>query len=285
MNEADVLKTVTSVSGGKTSAYMALHYPTDFYIFACVLTNHEPSISTDKGLTRECTRRIPHFVASHEDDRTLRIVLQLEQELGREIKWVAADFSLEDYVKGTTDLPGYRTNSTRLFNSLKRFCTVEQKIKPIIEHCYSFVDAKNPVIMNLGFRYDEPKRVEQWKCKNDKTKLALSCPVEKGNWRYLEYEWRISDFPLYRDRVTHESVRSFWLNKGWEFPEISNCRFCPFHTDTQLQRQSNHHPGNLGWWLDLEKTSAGHTFGKRPLLDRLNQPLLNVYESPCHCTD
>lgn len=32
------LQTITSISGGKPSAYMALHYPTDLYVFACVLT-------------------------------------------------------------------------------------------------------------------------------------------------------------------------------------------------------------------------------------------------------
>lgn len=51
------MKTVTSVSGGKTSAMMALEFPTDHYIFAVVLTDHKLSAPKDKGLLRECQDR------------------------------------------------------------------------------------------------------------------------------------------------------------------------------------------------------------------------------------
>ena len=278
------MQSVTSVSGGKTSAYMALHYPTDHYVFACVLTNHEGSISRDKALIRECQNRIPHFVASHEDDRTLRVVLELEQELGKEIKWVAAEFALEDFVEGVTDLPGYRAGKSRLFNSLTRFCTVQQKIMPIAAYCHNFVDGVEPVLMNLGFRHDEPQRVENWNCKNDRYRMALSCPRTGGNWKYTEIEWRISDFPLYCDRITNTEVRAFWQRKGWDFPEVSNCRFCPFHTDFQLQLQAQQFPENLDWWIQLEN-HTGHTFGKRALADRINQPLLDIFAPSCVCTD
>lgn len=278
------MQSVTSVSGGKTSAYMALHYPTDHYVFACVLTNHKGSISKDKALIQECQNRIPHFVASHENDQTLRVVLDLEQELGKQIKWVASEFALEDFVQGVTDLPGYRSGKPRLFNSLTRFCTVQQKIMPIAAYCHNFIDAVDPVLMNLGFRYDEPKRVENWNCKNDRYRMALSCPLAGGNWKYKEFEWRISDFPLYRDRIMNADVKSFWQKKGWNFPEVSNCRFCPFHSDFQLQLQAQQFPDNLDWWMQLE-AQTGHTFGKRPLADRINQPLLNIFDSPCACTD
>jgi hypothetical protein len=73
------MKTVTSVSGGKTSAMMALEFPTDHYIFAVVLTDHQPSAPKDKGLLREVQKRIPWFVASHEADLTLLNMLRLEQ--------------------------------------------------------------------------------------------------------------------------------------------------------------------------------------------------------------
>lgn len=279
-----MLKTISSVSGGKTSAYMALNYPTDFYVFSVVVINHEPSQPKDKGLLRECKNRIPGFVASHEADSTLEVVLKLEQEIGQEIIWVAADFPLEDFVNGHTDLPGYRSNSSRLFNRRTRFCTVQQKIFPIAKYCYSQISGDDPVLMNLGFRFDEKARVTRWKCSNDKIKMPVSCPILKGNWRYLDYEWRITQFPLYRDRITKPNVIDFWDKRGWSFPEISNCRFCPFHSDLQLQQQKLMHQENLNWWLELE-SQTGQTFGDRSLEDRLRQPLLNIFDLPCHCTD
>lgn len=280
------MKSVTSVSGGKTSSYMAIKYPTDFYVFACVLTNHKQSISKDKGLVREVQSRIPHFIATHEDDKTLEIILNLEQELGKEIKWVSSEFPLEDFVNGTTDLPSYRSGKHRLFNRVTRFCTVEQKIKPIAQYCHYFLSQEQePVLMNIGFRWDEPKRVESWNCTNDKIKLAKSTPMHGGNWKYENIEWRISNFPLYQDRITNDVIRSYWDRRGWDFPEISNCRFCPFHTDVQLQRQAIDHPENLQWWLEIE-SMTGNTFGDRPLVDRLQQPLLDVFwEKSCSCTD
>lgn len=276
------MKSLNSISGGRTSAYMALHYPADYNLFACVLIDHEPSKPKDVGLARECQNRIPNFVASHESDETLRAVLDLEQELGRSIAWVSSEFPLETFVKGRTDLPGYRSGKARLFNSQTRFCTVQQKIAPIAHWVYSNLGV-DPVMMNIGFRWDEPHRVEGWNCENDKFRMAVSCPVRGGNWKYQELEWRISHFPLYNDRIVKADIDRFWRKKGIKFPEISNCRFCPFHSDIQLQRQALSHPDNLQWWLDLESKSK-HTFGKRPLKDRLAQPLLDVFDMPCQCT-
>lgn len=279
------MKTITSVSGGKTSCYMALHYPTDYYVFAVVLTDHAPSAPKDPGLLRECQNRIPHFVASHEADQTLLNVLKLEQELGQKIEWVAAEYSLDRFIVGTTDLPGYRVGAAMLPNSRLRFCTIEQKIKPIFWHCWRLVDGK-PVLMNLGFRWDEPERVEDWNCQNDKMRFPVSAPIGGGNLTYQEIEWRISRFPLYEDRIIHDDVRQFWQRKGWEFPDVSNCRFCFHHTEVQLQRQAVAEPDNAQWWLDMER-KTGKRFGKRPLADIFAQSILDVFgdQPSCFCTD
>ena len=279
------MRTVSSVSGGRTSAYMAAHYPTDEVVFALVIIDHAPSTPKDSGLVVEIKKRIPNFIASHEDDKTLRAVLELEQYLGRSIKWVASEFALEKYCLGTTDLPGYRS-SKRLFDSRTRFCTVEQKIRPIAQYLRQTQQKEEPVLMDIGFRFDEPRRVENWKCSNDRIKFPKSCSLETGKVSYNEVEWRATNFPLYTDRINKAEVRDFWAGKI-DFPEISNCRFCPFHSDIQLQRQAVNHPGNLQWWLELEKVS-GHSFGSQTLKKRLAQNLIpGVYqeESPCGCTD
>lgn len=281
------MKSVTSVSGGKTSAYMALHYPTDYYIFAVVLTDHEPSAPKDPGLLRECQARIPGFVATHEADQTLVNVLRLEQELGQPIQWVAAEYSLDRFISGTTDLPGYKTGSIYLPNHFRRFCTKQQKVMPIFWHLWRFWWDGDPLLMNIGFRWDEPRRVEGWNCDNDKIKFAVSCSLKQKSCKYRTAEWRIVKFPLYEDRIVNDDIRRFWSRKGWQFPEMSNCRFCFHHNAVKLQRQAALEPDNLRWWLQQEE-AANATFGRQPLKEILSQSILDVFgdeKASCFCGD
>jgi len=285
------MKTVSSVSGGKTSAMMAIEFPTDHYIFAVVLTDHSLSAPKDKGLLRQVQDRIPHFVASHEADLTLLNMLRLEQELGKKIDWVASQSSFDEVIKKKKMLPNHR----------HRFCTEETKLAPMFWHCYlNYLDNPKPevgingdisfyyepLLMNIGFRWDEPKRVEGWTCDKDKSKFPKSCSLSgRKQQQHSSIEWRVSQFPMYEAGISQMDVAKYWLEKGWQFPEISNCRFCFHHRDLQQQRQAELEPENLQWWLDQEEKS-GHSFGERPLKNILTQPLLDVYdELPCHCTD
>jgi hypothetical protein len=282
------MKSVTSVSGGKTSAYMAFHYPTDYYIFSVVLTDHAPSAPKDSGLLREAQARIPGFIATHEADQTLANVLRLEQELGKPIQWVAAEYSLDRFVSQQTDLPNYRSGGPMLPNKQLRFCTIQQKIMPIFWHLWRYWWDGDPVLMNIGFRWDEPRRVEGWNCDNDKVKAPVACGLTPDKrWQYTTVEWRVPQFPLYDDRISHNTIRQFWNRKGWVFPEISNCRFCFHHTAVQLQRQAVLEPENLQWWLAQEER-VGASFGTRPLAEILRQPVLDVFDDnrqSCFCGD
>ena len=80
--------TITSLSGGRTSAWMALNYPTDYYVFALVRTDDPGHIPQDAGLVSAVRKKCPDFVGSLELPDTLRCVLELEQAIGKEIKWV-----------------------------------------------------------------------------------------------------------------------------------------------------------------------------------------------------
>jgi len=281
------MKTVTSVSGGKTSAMMAIEFPTDHYIFAVVLTDHALSAPKDKGLLREICDRIPWFVASHEADLTLLNMLRLEQELGKRIDWVASQYSLDRFIACDTEAVGYRAKKPMLPNPRHRFCTEQTKLVPMFWHCYlNYFDGETPLLMNIGFRWDEPTRVETWTCDKDKFKFPKSCStVGRKQQQHSLVEWRVSQFPMHEHGISRLDVAKYWLEKGWQFPEISNCRFCFHHRDIEQQRQAQLEPENLQWWLGQEE-KIGHTFGNRPLKNILAQPLLAVYdEAPCHCTD
>lgn len=279
------MKAVTSVSGGKTSCMMALEFPTDYYVFAVVLIDHPNSAPKDPGLLRECQHRLPGFVASAEADLTLLNILRLEQEIGKEIKWLASEYSLDRFMAGTTDLPGYRAKSPMLPNKRTRFCTVQTKLNPIFWHCYLNYFDGDPIFMNIGLRVDEPNRVDNWTCDNDKYRYAAACHLASKKYRWNCVDWRVSQFPMHENHIDSLDVAKYWLNKGWQFPEVSNCRFCFHHRDLQQQRQAELEPENLTWWLDWEQRT-GKTFGDRALADILRQPLLNVFDdAPCHCTD
>ncbi|MCA4783375.1 hypothetical protein IF125_14160 [Empedobacter stercoris] len=69
------MKTVNSLSGGKTSSYLAYHYPADLEIFSLVcIDSHNAGIHLDKKLVQMANDKLQkycsdqnEFVATSED--------------------------------------------------------------------------------------------------------------------------------------------------------------------------------------------------------------------------
>lgn len=282
------MKSVTSLSGGKSSAMMAVTNPTDHYVFAVVLTDDQNAVPKDKGLLKECRDRIPWFTASRELDQTLINMLNLEQLLGQRIDWVAYPYTFDQLISQSIDHPGYRSGKLFLPNKTHRVCTELLKINPIFYYWYRNF-APKPILMNIGFRWDEPNRVAGWNCDKDKFKFPFSCNTfgdRRFNWQTIE--WRFTEFPLYRQGVGLNVVAKFWLEKEWKFPEVSNCDFCFHHKPVQQQRQQELYPERSQWWMDWEK-KTGRSFGDVSLETIFQQPLFDVFdqesESLCACSD
>jgi hypothetical protein len=128
---------------------MAVHYPTDYYVFAVVLTRDTECRIKDAGLLRKLREKCPEFEGSRELDQTLINMLWLEQEIQKEITWVWGK-PFDDVIRDRKALP----------NERMRFCTVEMKLVPIyqwVEQTFNLPD-ETPQ-MHLGFRGDEPRRV------------------------------------------------------------------------------------------------------------------------------
>ncbi len=271
--------TITSLSGGRSSAYMAIHYPTDHYVFALVRTNDPGHAPKDPGLVAAIRQKCPDFVASLELPDTLRCVLDLEQKIGKEIKWVWGDAfeSLQPIQKR-----GY------LPNKFHRYCTTELKYLPIFDWVTANF-ATEIVEMTLGFRADEPNRVYR----------MVGGKQIKGGWDFSELgkcedhpksrrkiEWRFRQAPMFLDDITKGVVHSHPWIKSMPFPEISNCSHCPFHTPREHRIQHQQHPECAAFWTGLED-STGNTFANghtlREILNGDGDPALN-FES-CACTD
>lgn len=276
------LLTVTSLSGGKTSSYMAIKYPTDRYVFAVVRTNDQNSSPKDKGLLREVQNRIPDFVASRELDETLLVVLKLEQEIGQRIDWVSSHLTFDDLIEKKKMLPNRRT----------RFCTEQLKIDPIFKYCYNLPSLGGIVSMNIGFRWDEQNRKERMlseceKAYSYKVPFSASITSKRQQWKTIEY--RIPNFPLIEDKIDRIDVLKFWQEKagGWQFPSVSNCDFCYFHSVEENRRQAEMYPERFDWWKQQE-TKIGKTWDEDYSYQDIDNPDLSIQRLPlfaCHCTD
>lgn len=114
------MKTVNSLSGGKTSSYIAVHYPADIEVFAlCCIDSHNAGRDIDKLLMQMTNDKLqkycshmPEFVATSEDPKILKVMFDLEQRTGREIIWLRG-MGWEEMINTYRCIPN-RTKSVQL---------------------------------------------------------------------------------------------------------------------------------------------------------------------------
>lgn len=251
------MKTVNSLSGGRTSGYIAANYPADLDVFALVCSdahNTGGKIKWDRKLLQMVNDKLqkycshyPEFLATTEDPIILKTMFDLEQFIGREIIWLRG-MGWEEMMKKQQAIP----------NMSKRFCTTILKMIPIFEFLYKYHEL--PVKMRIGYRYDEMERKVGF---TDTIKFATHCQYypKSNQWkhRWQEIVWRIGEFPLIDDKVHHFKVRSFWEGKGIEFPEDSNCQNCFWKQPQQLRKNFDTNP-QIMWWAAIMEDMMGHTF-------------------------
>lgn len=237
------MTTVNSLSGGKTSSYLAYHYPADLEVFALVcIDDHNAGRKIDPKIKQMVNDRLqkycPHqkeFVATSEDPATITVIFDLEQLIGREITWLRG-IGWEDMLRLKLAIP----------NISKRFCTTVLKIVPIFE--FLFNQTTLPVSMRIGYRYDEADRAARV---SKLLKYATHCEYrQKSNtWvhRWQEIAWRFSEFPLITDRVFHHHVQQFWQTKTILFPADSNCQNCFWKHEQQLRKNFDTNPDIMKW--------------------------------------
>lgn len=239
------MKTVNSLSGGRTSSYMAVHYPAEIDIFAVVcIDSHNAGCKIDPGIKKAVNERLqkycgnwPEFVATSEDPKTLKIILDLEQKIGREITWVRG-MGWEQMLQVKKALP----------NMEMRFCTSILKMTPIFWFLYLYSNL--PVKMRIGYRYDESDRKEKV---TDHFRFPQRTEVRlKPVNRWEEIMWRENEFPLIEDKIFHHTVREFWKNSGFDFPADTNCQNCFWKDPQQLRMNFITNPSIMYWAAIME---------------------------------
>ncbi|MBV5329759.1 MAG: hypothetical protein JZU65_19385 [Chlorobium sp.] len=249
------MKTVNSLSGGKTSSYIAVHYPADIELFAlCCIDDHNAGKNIDLVMKQRVNDRLqkycshyPEFRATSEDPKILKVMFDLEQIIGREIIWLRG-MGWERMIKFKSAIP----------NMAKRFCTTILKMQPIFEYLYKY--AELPVEMRIGYRYDEQERISNF---DPNYSFPYKCQYqEKSNrWiqRWQQIHWRNGRFPLIEDKVFHLDIVRFWENKSIDFPKDSNCLNCFWKQSEQLSE--NFKTDNaIMQWAKIMEDLRGNTF-------------------------
>jgi len=242
------MKTINSLSGGKTSSYMAVHYPADFNIFALVRTNDKSCLFPDAKLRQIVSDKIGReFIGTLEEDEIIYTMLDLEQYIGKEIIWLS-ETTFEDIIENKN---GY------LPNIMTRYCTSKMKVEPIAQWCYD--NTKLPVEMRIGFRANEINRanrmIEKEQNGIENFKFKIGHKNNRNQWKELPY--RKATFPLIEDRIYKDSIELFWQDKPVRFAKRNNCVGCFHRNELLLNHLSNTQENKFDWFINQEKSNGG----------------------------
>ncbi len=246
------MKTINSLSGGKTSSYIAANYPADYNIFSLIRTNDIASKFKDEKIRKLVEDRLQApFISTAEDDTIIYTMLDLEQYIGKEITWVTGP-TFEDVIKNHG---GY------LPNKVARYCTTDMKTMPIAKWRYDNID--DDVEMRFGFRANEQSRA---KTMNDKlnergmTEVKIVIGKTKTGTRN---RWGVIDyckprFPLIEAGIFKDNVEEFWRDKPVRFAYMNNCIGCWWRGPMLLKHMADKHPEKMDWFARQEEGNKGN---------------------------
>ena len=244
------MKTVNSISGGKTSAYIAAHYPADYDVFSLVRTNDKNCLYPDKKVRKIVSDKIgQEFVGTLEDDVIIQTVLELEQFIGTQIHWVSAKTFDEIIIKKANYLP----------NKIASYCTTELKMQPIFDW---WKKELNEIIeMRIGFRANEQRREKTMLDKTNANGISefksIIGKTKTGNLnRWKNIEWRKPVFPLIKDNVYKDTIEKYWDDKPVRFAYMNNCVGCWWRSPLLLKKMSDKHPNKMKWFADQETSKS-----------------------------
>jgi len=246
------MRTVNSLSGGKTSSYIAANYPADYNVFSLVRTDDKKCLFPDAKIRQQVSDRLgTEFIGTLEDDTIIYTMLDLEQYIGSKINWVTGktfDDSIIKTKKGTKFLP----------NKMARYCTTELKTMPILYWMYDVI--KEPVIMRFGYRANETRRAVKMMDKTDDegfTKVkATFKKLKDGRNSWEEYRYCKPEFPLINDNIYKDTIEQFWKDKAVRFAYMNNCVGCWWRSPLLLKKMHNKHPEKMQWFADQETSKS-----------------------------
>ena len=252
------METFNSISGGKTSAYLEVHYPSDYRAFSLVRTNDVKCLFPDSKLRQMVSDELGvEFIGTLEDNVIIQTIFDLEQFTGRKIKWVTGK-TFEEVIDRKTGIPN-------LPQPMRRFCTAEMKVDPLFKYWKSLnIDAWE---CRLGFRANETKRAINTNNRLNEngflTHKAIVGKSKNGRNKWKEFEYQKPVYPLINDRIYKDAIENFWKYKSVDFAWMNNCVGCMHKEPILLKKMMGLHPEKLQWFIDKEnqaKVMRGNTW-------------------------
>ncbi len=239
------MKKITSVSGGRTSAFIAANYPSDYLLFALVRIDDFKCKFPDEQLRKKVEDKIQApFIATSEDDLIIKTMFDLEQFLGKEIIWVTGQ-TFEEVIK-------FKGNY--LPNRVTRYCTTHMKIKPMFDWWQKNIN--EPIEMQIGFRANEINRAESMLKKCNEEGLTLFntsyAKTKNGKNKWIEIAWQKPTFPLIDNNIYKDTVNKYWEDKPVKFAPYNNCVGCFHRNPVFLKYMFQEHPTKMQWFADQE---------------------------------
>ena len=240
------MKTVTSISGGMTSAYLAVNYPSDYNWFALVSTEDKKCAFKDEACSKYVNEKTGQdIVGTLEDDIIIYTMMDLEQYMGKTIDMVVGNSFDHVVDKDGGWLP----------SKLHRYCTVEMKLRPLFRKWRETCD--DPVEMQIGFRANEQRRAKKMQERfNDDGLLEFKDVVGKhpnGNNKWKTIAWQKPSFPLIQDAIFKDQIIEFWKDKPVRFAPLNNCVGCFHKNPLLLKEMFNKHPEKMEWFASQER--------------------------------
>ena len=248
------MKTVNSISGGKTSAYIAKHFPSDINIFSLVRIEDTDNLWM-KGKDEQTRQLISdrlgkEFIGTAEMDEIIYTILDLEQFIGQEIKMITGD-TFEEVIK---------RNYNYLPNKMTRYCTVEMKLKPIFN--YLKENTELPVEMRIGFRPNEIRRAEGVLARADETGLEYFETIigkRKTQNKWGKVPYRYCKFPLIENNISKDTIYNYWNDKPVRFAYRNNCVGCVNRQPLMISHMASKDLDKVKWF-EKQEIKTGNRF-------------------------
>tara|TARA_R110002095_G_C4168328_1_gene231563 strand:+ start:47 stop:883 length:837 start_codon:yes stop_codon:yes gene_type:complete len=243
------MKTVNSLSGGKTSSYIAANYKADYNVFSLVRTDDKKCLFSDAKIRQEVSDRLgAEFIGTLEEDAIIYTMLDLEQYIGQKIDWVTGK---------TFDQVINRNGKTYLPNVTQRFCTTEMKLQPIFNWWQNKFN--EPVKMQIGYRANEGSRAKTMLFKTNQNGFSTFKAIvgkRKTQNKWADIEWQKPMFPLIDNNIYKDKIEKYWKDKPVRFAYMNNCVGCFHRTPILLKHLSDKHPNKYQWFIDAEQDTA-----------------------------
>lgn len=250
------MKTVNSISGGKTSSYLAKHYPADINIFSLVRIDDKDNLWM-KGKDEKTRQLVSdklncEFIGTAEMDTIIYTILDLEQFIGREIKWITGE-TFEQVIKN---------HSNFLPNMMARYCTTDMKIKPIFDYLKN--NTQLPVEMRLGLRPNELNRKKNIMERADENGLEMfKCVIGRNSNdtqnKWSEIPYRYATFPLIDNNIQKDTIYFYWDNKPVRFAYRNNCVGCVNRQPLMISHMASKDIDKVKWF-DKQEQITGNRF-------------------------